>query len=187
MPVTNEKSIEMLPLETMLDRIHNPEVGSSSLPRATKAILRTGGGLFRSALAKVPKVGMLLLAGCAARTPTDPGGIQVAMAAQEQAWDRGDIPGFMEAYSDTICFLSPRGKRCGKAEVQASYARNYPDKAAMGDLQFTIHEVVPAGDAHAWCTGDWKLFRATDTLGGGFSLLWTLEENGWRITRDHTY
>jgi ketosteroid isomerase-like protein len=113
--------------------------------------------------------------------------IRDAMAQQEKAWDQGDIPGFMEAYSDTICFMSPRGKRCGKAEVQASYARNYPDQAAMGDLSFTIHEVLPAGNAHAWCTGEWTLFRSSDTLGGGFSLLWTMEDKGWRITRDHTY
>lgn len=167
--------------------IHNPEVGSSSLPRATKAILRTGGGLVRSSLALFVVIVTILLSGCSEQRGSIMGSIQEAMAAQEQAWDRGDIPGFMEAYSDTICFLSPRGKRCGKVEVQASYARNYPDKAAMGDLQFTIHEVVPAGAEHAWCTGEWKLFRAADTLGGGFSLLWTMEEQGWRITRDHTY
>jgi ketosteroid isomerase-like protein len=114
-------------------------------------------------------------------------GITEAMHQQEQAWDTGDIPGFMAYYSDTICFLSPKGRRCGKAEVQASYERNYPDQAAMGDLTFGITEVVPIGSAQAWCTGTWALHRQADTLSGGFTLLWVLEGGGWRIVRDHTY
>ncbi len=132
---------------------------------------------------------MLLLLSCGAPPlpDEDMAPIRVALSDQEQAWDRGDIPGFMNAYSDTICFISSRGERCGKEEVAASYQRNYPDKAAMGDLAFEIHEVIPVGRGHAWCTGTWQLYRSADTLGGGFTLLWTLEEQGWRITRDHTY
>lgn len=161
--------------------IHNPEVGSSSLPRATKAISCKGDGL----LAVLLLFGLCL--GACHRTDNTVAAITKAMDAQEQAWDRGDIPGFMTYYSDTICFLSPKGRRCGKAEVQASYERNYPDQAAMGDLQFGVHEVLPIGRGSAWCTGTWQLHRNTDTIGGGFSLLWVLERDGWRIVRDHTY
>jgi hypothetical protein len=57
----------------------------------------------------------------------------------------------------------------------------------MGDLTFTIIEVVPAGRANAWTTGLWTLRRSDDTLSGGFSLLWALEDDGWRIVRDHSY
>ena len=169
--------------------IHNPEVGSSSLPRATKAILHSESGLlFRvTPWWGLLSVLVLLACSCSQRISNGPKAIRSAMAEQEQAWDRGDITGFMHAYSDTICFISSRGTRCGKAEVQASYERNYPDQAAMGDLAFLIHEVIPTGNRHAWCTGEWKLYRTADTLGGGFSLLWTLEEQGWRIARDHTY
>jgi len=169
--------------------IHNPEVGSSSLPRATKAIFHTEGGLSFGVMLGCFMGAIVLIMSCGGpqRPASDLSDIRSAMAAQEHAWDRGDIPGFMEAYSDTICFISSRGTRCGRSEVQASYARNYPDQAAMGDLNFVIHEVIPVGPDHAWCTGEWSLYRTADTLGGGFSLLWTLETQGWRITRDHTY
>ncbi len=109
------------------------------------------------------------------------------MAEQEAAWDRGDIPGFMAGYADSVCFTSKRGMTCGKADVTANYLRSYPDPEAMGDLTFGIQEVVMASDAHAWVTGTWELVRTQDTLGGGFSLLWQREDEGWRIIRDHTY
>ncbi len=120
-------------------------------------------------------------------TLEDDAAIRAVMAGQEAAWDQGDIPGFMEGYSDTVCFVSRMGTTCGRAAVTANYARNYPDKDAMGDLTFGIQEVLPAGGGHAWLTGTWRLTRASDTLDGGFSLLWVKEAEGWRIARDHTY
>jgi ketosteroid isomerase-like protein len=75
---------------------------------------------------------------------------------------------------------------CGREAVTANYLKNYPDKAAMGDLAFSELEILPAGADHAWCTGQWKIVRA-DTVGGGFSLLWLRTPQGWRILRDHSY
>lgn len=113
--------------------------------------------------------------------------IRRVMAEQEAAWDRGDIPAFMDGYADDICFIGMSGRTCGKEKVKANYQEHYPDRAAMGDLRFGIHEVVMAGTGHAWATGTWELIRTADTLGGGFSLLWRRDANGWRIIRDHTY
>ncbi|MBS1581083.1 MAG: nuclear transport factor 2 family protein [Bacteroidetes bacterium] len=120
-------------------------------------------------------------------TPADEAAIRHVMADQEQAWDRGDIPGFMDGYADSVCFIGKKGSTCGKAAVTANYQRSYPDRAAMGDLTFDRLEVLPGGADHAWCTGRWQLVRAADTLGGGFSLFWEREAEGWRILRDHTY
>ena len=120
-------------------------------------------------------------------TKKDDIAIRQVMAAQEKAWDKGDIPGFMEGYSDSVCFVSKKGITCGKAGVTANYQKHYPDKAAMGDLTFGGLEILGAGANNAWCTGTWELIRAQDTLGGGFSLLWERHAQGWRILRDHTY
>lgn len=120
-------------------------------------------------------------------TRKDDASIRQVMSAQEKAWDRGDIPGFMEGYSDSVCFVSKKGITCGKAGVTANYVKSYPDKAAMGDLTFGGLEILGAGADNAWCTGTWELIRAQDTLGGGFSLLWERTAQGWRILRDHTY
>ena len=126
--------------------------------------------------------------GCGPREGADDvAAIKQVMHEQEVAWDGGDIPGFMAGYDETICFISPSNTICGREPVTARYLRSYPDKAAMGDLEFGIGEVVLTGPEHAWCTGTWKLYRATDTVGGGFSLLWKRTPHGWRILRDHTY
>jgi ketosteroid isomerase-like protein len=135
-----------------------------------------------------PLIFLLFCTACAARFGTaDADAIRTVMADQELAWDRGDISGFMQGYSDTVCFIGSRGITCGREAVTANYLRNYPDQAAMGDLTFALQEVVPAGHDNAWVTGTWNLVRAADTLGGGFSLLWSREHDGWRIVRDHTY
>ncbi|MEX1132665.1 MAG: DUF4440 domain-containing protein [Flavobacteriales bacterium] len=136
---------------------------------------------------RLPFLPLLLTACSPAFTPSDDAAIRTVMEDQEVAWDRGDIPGFMEGYSDTVCFLSSRGSTCGLEAVKANYLRNYPDGASMGDLSFGIQELLPAGGEHAWLTGSWQVVRISDTLGGGFSLLWAREGNGWRIVRDHTY
>lgn len=113
--------------------------------------------------------------------------IRSVMQAQEAAWDRGDIDGFMEGYAPDICFIGTERTTCGRDSVTAQYKRRYADRQAMGDLYFGQLEVLPAGADHAWCTGTWRLIRATDTLGGGFSLFWRRDTSGWRIIRDHTY
>jgi ketosteroid isomerase-like protein len=120
-------------------------------------------------------------------SPADEQAIRSVMAQQESAWDRGDIPGFMAGYADTVVFLSPQGSTRGREAVTANYMRSYPDVQAMGDLTFGINEVVPAGARHAWSTGTWRLVRAADTLSGAYSLLWVRQAEGWRIARDHTY
>jgi hypothetical protein len=97
------------------------------------------------------------------------------------------VRAFMDGYTDSVCFVSLKGSTCGREAVTANYMKNYPDKAAMGDLAFDGLEVLPAGEEHAWCTGRWTIIRATDTVGGGFSLLWVRTPQGWRILRDHSY
>ena len=109
------------------------------------------------------------------------------MAGQVQAWNRGDIPGFMKAYTDSVCFIGAKERTCGRAPVTARYLKRYPDRSAMGHLDFGQLEVLAIGTAHAWCTGAWRLIRSADTLAGGFSLLWVRTPSGWEILRDHSY
>ena len=113
--------------------------------------------------------------------------VRKVLAEQEAAWDHGDIPEFMAGYAEDACMIGVKGRTCGREDVTANYLKAYPDKASMGDLQFDVHEVLISGDDHAWCTGSWRLFRKTDTVGGGFSLFWRKDPAGWRIIRDHTY
>jgi ketosteroid isomerase-like protein len=137
----------------------------------------------------LPILLLAVLCSCGAPsfTAADEAAIRGVMAQQEAAWSKGDIPGFMEGYCDSACFIGKAERTCGRQVVTERYQRRYPDKAAMGRLTFDHEEVIGAGADNAWCTGQWSLFRAQDTLGGGFSLLWLRTPQGWRILRDHTY
>lgn len=132
---------------------------------------------------------LLIFFGCdRGRSPADhEQAIRQVMNDQEAAWDRGDIDRFMQGYADSVCFISPGDRTCGREQVAARYHARYVDRAAMGDLTFGIHEILLAGDAHAWLTGTWCLERVQDTVSGGFSLFWVNGPDGWQILRDHTY
>ncbi|MEO7080859.1 MAG: DUF4440 domain-containing protein [Flavobacteriales bacterium] len=132
---------------------------------------------------------LFLLIACGSRQfkPADKEAIRAVMAKQEAAWNSGNIAGYMEGYSDSICFISTQERNCGKELVTARYERRYPDREAMGQLDFAGLEVLAAGSDHAWCTGAWRLIRSQDTLSGGFSLLWERTADGWKILRDQSY
>ncbi|MCB0794107.1 MAG: nuclear transport factor 2 family protein [Flavobacteriales bacterium] len=113
--------------------------------------------------------------------------VKGVLDAQRYAWNSGDINGFMASYAKDVCFISPSGTTCGREEVKENYRRKYPDKARMGRLEFDVSEVLALDAQHAWCTGTWTLHRTDDTLTGGFTLLWGMEQGKWSILRDHTY
>ena len=139
---------------------------------------------------KFPSTAFLfLLIACTQRefNPADAEAIHSVMAEQEAAWNSGNIPRYMEGYSDSICFISTQERSCGKEVVTARYERRYPNREAMGQLDFAGLEVLAAGADHAWCTGSWRLSRSQDTLSGGFSLFWERTAEGWKILRDQSY
>ena len=113
-------------------------------------------------------------------------GIQGIMDAQEDAWNEGDINEFMSHYHPQVCFLGKTDQTCGREEVTANYLRSYPDRDAMGKLEFDNWEIHVFDARNAWVSGTWTLFRENDNLHGRYSLLWRFEDEGWLILRDHS-
>lgn len=130
----------------------------------------------------------LLLPALHAQTPD--AAIRHVLSTQVAAWNRGDIPAFMQGYAD-----SPRTTFIGKtvehgyAMILARYQRAYSTPAAMGHLDFTDLDVRMLGPDHAVVTGRFHLTRSA--AGGGdasgvFSLVFEKEPAGWKIILDHT-
>ena len=112
------------------------------------------------------------------------------LLAQESAWNRGDIEGFVRAYKDSpdIIFISHQVNR-GFAGLLDQYRRDYPSKAAMGNLSFSGLEVHSLDDRFAVCIGKYDLDRGKKDGGhseGLFSLILEKTEQGWKIVVDHT-
>jgi lysophospholipase L1-like esterase/ketosteroid isomerase-like protein len=119
--------------------------------------------------------------------PAAPEPIRV-IRAQEEAWNRGDIDGFMDGYdrSEKLTFSSDRGVTRGWEAVRERYRKRYPDRAAMGTLAFSKLELVRLGPDGALVTGEWRLERAGDSPGGVFSVVLERLPAGWKIVHDHT-
>jgi hypothetical protein len=83
-------------------------------------------------------------------------------------------------------FNGKSGITNGWNQTLANYQRGYPDKAAMGKLEFTILKVEGLGKKAAHVTGAWKLIREKDTPGGYFTLLWKKINGEWVIVADHS-
>src|ERR1700730_9744877 len=114
--------------------------------------------------------------------------IQAVLAAQQDAWNRGDIDAFLVGYwhSPELTFSGSSGISRGWDSVLARYKKNYPDRAAMGQLDFSNLEFRFLCRDAALVLGDWHLTREKDDLRGVFSLVWQRFPDGWRIIHDHT-
>jgi ketosteroid isomerase-like protein len=112
------------------------------------------------------------------------------LLAQEAAWNRGDLEGFIQGYKnspDTL-FVTRQVFR-GVDGMMEEYRRNYPNKAAMGTLAFSDLEVHPLDEKYAVVIGKYRLDRSKKDGGpadGIFSLIFEKTDKGWKIIVDHT-
>jgi ketosteroid isomerase-like protein len=114
--------------------------------------------------------------------------ITKALTDQQRAWNRGDIDAFLEGYwhSPELTFSGSNGVARGWDGVLARYKRTYPDRTAMGQLDFSQLEFRFLGSDAALVLGHWHLARTQGDIGGVFSLVWQRFPEGWRIIHDHT-
>jgi hypothetical protein len=113
--------------------------------------------------------------------------VQVLMA-QQSAWNKGDLGGFMQAYwpSEELIIVGPEAVTKGWEEALARYELRYPDTDTMGTLKFEVLDIVPLQTDFLWMIGTWELRRATDRPNGRFTLLWQRIDDEWLIIGDHS-
>lgn len=151
--------------------------------------------IFRWALASVGIVLVFasgVLAGRNAKSAekrvADQAAIEAVLHAQQAAWNRGDVDAFLTGYwhSPKLTFSGSSGVSRGWDGVLARYKKNYPDKATMGELEFSGLEFQFLGPDAALVLGRWHLKRSKGDIGGVFSLVWERFPEGWKIIHDHT-
>lgn len=110
------------------------------------------------------------------------------LETQRQAWNRGDIEGFMQGYwkSDSLVFVGKATPVYGWQSTLDRYKKSYPGKAGMGELTFDIIQVKVLDDHNGFMLGGWHLKLGKGAPGGYFTL-WFRKINGeWKIVCDHT-
>ena len=114
--------------------------------------------------------------------------IMKVLTNQENAWNKGDLDGFMAHYwkSENLQFVSKSGVKKGWQTVYDSYQKNYAAKNEMGKLQFNVLNIEQINGKNAMVTGSWKVENKSG-IHQGFFTLWFKKINGnWFIVSDHT-
>jgi len=115
--------------------------------------------------------------------------IHAVLSAQQAAWNRGDVDAFLVGYwrSPELTFSGSSGVARGWEGVLARYKKSYPDKGAMGQLDFSELEFRFLGPDAVLVLGRWHLKREKEEdVGGVFTLVWERFPDGWKIIHDHT-
>ena len=116
------------------------------------------------------------------------GSVMAVLTAQQDAWNAGDIEGFMQGYNKSrrLRFASGGDITLGWQNTLNRYQRRYTDRAKMGKLQFDVKEVEVLSDESGLIFGQWTLFREADRPTGLFTLHFKKGPDGWKIVSDHT-
>lgn len=113
--------------------------------------------------------------------------ITAVLTEQAEAWNRGDIEGYMQGYwnSDDLVFVSSNVTRGWKPTLER-YKKSYNTREKMGTLSFSDLEITVLSKDAAVVLGTWALQRTNDRPGGKFTLIVRKFREGWRIVHDHT-
>jgi ketosteroid isomerase-like protein len=117
-------------------------------------------------------------------------GTKGILAQQEEAWNKGDLDGFMAHYrmSDETTMYSGGNVRQGWTTIMDNYRKHYQgDGKAMGELAFTDVQVEPLSADCCLARGKWAAKMPDGkTPHGLFTLLVKKTPEGWKIVHDHT-
>lgn len=130
-----------------------------------------------------------LLSSSAATTVVAPEAeIRAILAAQAEAWTRGDLESFVRPYAEDASFLTPGGAVRGRDEVLRRYRARYPDAAAMGTLDLTVERVVVLGPDAVTVEARWRLTWAAalgkEPASGLTLIVFRRAGSGWEIVQD---
>ncbi len=111
------------------------------------------------------------------------------LKAQEDAWNRGDLNGFMATYrmSDDVTFFGGGAATKGWAEILERYQISYGSpNSRMGQLKFENVQVEPLSYDSSLVRGRWVVRDNGQSKGGLFTILLRKRSDGWKIIHDHT-
>ncbi len=106
---------------------------------------------------------------------------------QRQAWNEGNIEGFMAHYwkSEKMTYQSGDTRLNGWDALLDRYKKVYPE-GNMGTLEFSDLIVHVLSEDSAYVIGKWKVQAETWTRVGLFTTILKKMEDGWKIIHDHS-
>ncbi len=114
--------------------------------------------------------------------------ISSTLQSTQDAWNTGDLEGFMEGYwkSEKLAFVGVQGPTYGFKQTLERYKKGYPDTETMGMLKFTIKDLYQVDNKTALMIGRFYLSRSMQDVDGYFTLVWQKIDGRWVIISDHS-
>jgi len=104
-----------------------------------------------------------------------------------QAWNQGDLDGFVSDYTTDATFVTSRGLVRGTAEIKARYAARFAPGAVRDSLTFRLLDAERLGPAAASLVATYVLTRGDSvTSTGPTSLVLKKVAGRWKIAHDHS-
>ena len=120
----------------------------------------------------------------------DKAAIEQVIRMQQDAWNRGDLEGFMQGYwqSPELTFFSGGKENHGWQAALDRYKAAYASPGhAMGKLEFANLRVEMLGADAAFVRGEYHLTMPDGkTPHGLFTLIFRKFPDGWKIVHDHS-
>lgn len=112
--------------------------------------------------------------------------IKKVLSVQQDAWNNYDIDGFMQGYwkSDSLKFYGRNGVTKGWQKTLNNYKKNYPSKAHVGELTFTLKSISPIEDNSYYVMGQYHLKRTVGDAQGEFLIILKKINGEWKIIAD---
>lgn len=120
------------------------------------------------------------------RQAEDKAAILSVMKAQEVAWSKNDLKGFMQGYwkSDSLKFYGSNGITYGWDQTLANYKKGYPSADHSGTLAFKINDISEIERDAYWVMGEYFLKRNVGDANGIFMIIFKKIDDQWKIVAD---
>ena len=116
--------------------------------------------------------------------------VRAVLAAQIEAWNRGDLDGYMAGYwkSPDLVFFSNGTDTRGWQPTLDRYRTRYQGAGKqMGTLDFPAMDILTLGPDAALARGRWRLKMPDGKeLTGMTTVVFRKRTEGWRIVHDHS-
>lgn len=112
--------------------------------------------------------------------------ILATLKAQEQAWNKGNLVGFMQGYwkSDSLKFYGKNGLTLGWQKTLHNYKKAYPSAEYTGNLKFTIDAITKIENGSYYVMGQYNLTRKAGNADGVFLIIFKKINDQWKIVAD---